>query len=264
MTDKKDDLPVELYNLVGDYSCTLQYETVAKTFLLTANNRANKYLKIQPVGYPNSLEQQSKRLLWLTNKLPVPEIIDYGITGGYEYLITYEISGYAASNEIFKKDTKEMIALIAKGLREIHELSISDCPFDNSINKLMTIAQYNIQNRFFDPVELQNKFGEDSIEKLLREVELFSDVLTEDLVFTHGDYSLPNIIIKDGTIEGYLDLGNCGMADRYYDLAVAEKSIIRNFGSEYLQLFYEQYGISKSNTEKIRFYQLMEHLLDSN
>lgn len=102
------------------------------------------------------------------------------------------------------------------------------------------------------------KYSEDNLDKLLHEVENFAGNLEEDLVFTHGDYSLPNIIINGGSISGFIDLGNSGVADRYYDLAVAEKSIIRNFGKEYVELFFAHYDIEDIDYKKIRFYQLVE------
>lgn len=207
------------------------------------------------------MDRQAKRLQWLQNKLTVPKVVDCGVIGKYEYLITLELRGIEASNEIFSKKTDEMINLIAHGLRRIHEIPIEECPFDNSIDHLMSIIQHNYNKGIIDTSDLYRKFGEDNLDKLLHEVEAIARDLVEDLVFTHGDFSLPNIIIDEGCISGYIDLGNCGVADSYYDLAVVEKSIIRNFGKEYIELFFDQYGISKIDYQKIRFYQIVEHLV---
>jgi aminoglycoside phosphotransferase len=122
----------------------------------------------------------------------------------------------------------------------------------------MPIIRSNYNKGIIDTSDLFRKFSEDNLDKLLHEVEDSVRGLEEDLVFTHGDYSLPNIIINDGSISGFIDLGNSGIADRYYDLAVAEKSIIRNFGEEYVELFFVHYGIDDIDYKKIRFYQLVE------
>lgn len=65
---------------------------------------------------------------------------------------------------------------------------------------------------------------------------------------------MPNILISNGGIRGFTDLGNCGIADRYYDLAVAEKSIIMNYGEAYMDLFYSCYGIEDIDPEMINFF----------
>lgn len=256
-----DTLPIEFRELIGDDQITFRWKNIARTYFIKANNGRNKYLKIQPVGSVESLDRQAKRLIWLQDKLPVPKVIDYGVIGSHDYLVTMEIPGIEASNEIYRKQTEGMIKLIANGLRRIHEIPIEGCPFDNSIEKLMSVIRSNYDKGINDTSDLFMKFSEDNLDKLLHEVEAFARKWEEDLVFTHGDYSLPNIIIDGGSISGYIDLGNCGVADRYYDLAVAEKSIIRNFGKEYVELFFVHYGINDIDYEKIRFYKLIEHLV---
>jgi aminoglycoside phosphotransferase len=56
--------------------------------------------------------------------LPVPKVIDYGIIGSFEFVVTAEIPGIDASNEAFKDQTEDMIKIIATGLRKIHEIPI--------------------------------------------------------------------------------------------------------------------------------------------
>lgn len=125
----------------------------------------------------------------------------------------------------------------------------------------MEIIEHNTRHGFINSTKLYRKFGEDNVNSLLNKVETYARNLKEDLVFTHGDYSLPNIIILDDRVSGFIDLGNCGIADRYYDLAVAEKSIIMNYGKEYVDLFYRCYGIEGIDQQKIRFFQIVECLL---
>ena len=67
-------------------------------------------------------------------------------------------------------------------------------------------------------------------------VDLFGELLAtapadEDIVFTHGDFCLPNIILDRGAddeveITGLVDCGGAGIADRYQDIALAVRTPI--------------------------------------
>ena len=49
----------------------------------------------------------------------------------------------------------------------------------------------------------------------------------EDLVLIHGDYCFLNVVVKDWSLSGFIDLARCGVADRYHDLAQAARSVRR-------------------------------------
>lgn len=65
----------------------------------------------------------------------------------------------------------------------------------------------------------------------------------EDLVFTHGDPSLPNVILEaselTGFVTGFVDVGRAGVGDRYRDLALAARSLAYNWGEAWVPLFFE-------------------------
>jgi len=82
----------------------------------------------------------------------------------------------------------------------------------------------------------------------------------EDLVLTHGDYCFPNVVINDWSLSGFIDLGRCGVADRYHDLAQAERSVRRNLGERWVAPFFATYGISTPDEAKLQYYQLLDEL----
>ena len=49
----------------------------------------------------------------------------------------------------------------------------------------------------------------------------------------------------NGHFSGLLDVGNAGIGDIYFDLVVCEMSIERNYGKEYVDIFYDKLGIEK-------------------
>lgn len=75
----------------------------------------------------------------------------------------------------------------------------------------------------------------------------------------HGDYCFPNVLIEDQRVVGYLDLGEVGVADRWWDLAVATWSTTWNVGPGWEELFLESYGI-QPDQERMAYYRLLYDL----
>ena len=82
----------------------------------------------------------------------------------------------------------------------------------------------------------------------------------DDLMFSHGDYCLPNILLRDNQVNGFIDFGRAGISDRYNDLAIASRSIRYNLGEDYETLFFEYYGLDYVNQAKTEYYRLMDEL----
>ena len=81
----------------------------------------------------------------------------------------------------------------------------------------------------------------------------------EDLVFTHGDYCLPNVILKDGKVRGFIDWGRAGVADRYQDIALGVRSLRHNhYPEDLVTVFLEAYGITDPDWGKIEYFILLD------
>ncbi len=63
--------------------------------------------------------------------------------------------------------------------------------------------------------------------------------------FVHGDLCLPNIYANpDGSFAGFIDLGNAGLGDRYYDYAWMLWSLEYNLGTDrYNRALLEKIGV---------------------
>ena len=86
------------------------------------------------------------------------------------------------------------------------------------------------------------------------ELSELGDVPPEDLVVCHGDACNPNFILDaDGASLGYVDLGLCGVADRWADLAPALISLGWNYGPGWEPAFLAGYGIDL-DADKLSYY----------
>ena len=79
---------------------------------------------------------------------------------------------------------------------------------------------------------------------------------------------LPNVFLQQDKISGFIDLGRCGIADRYQDIALCYRSLVNNYqgayGGKVYPTFYperlfEKLGI-EPDWEKVRYYILLDEL----
>ena len=82
----------------------------------------------------------------------------------------------------------------------------------------------------------------------------------EDLVLTHGDACLPNLILNGEYLEGFVDVGRLGIADRHADLSLAHRSLMFNLGPEMAERFLDVYGRELLDPAKLEYYRLLDEL----
>ena len=254
----RQSLPPALRQMVSDYRWRQNHigMTSAKVFHLTAQNKNSLYLKINPQNSGCSLLQEKLRLDWLENRLPVPEALLFAEDENNEYLLLSEIPGLAAIEDSLKNDVPQIIGELVNGLKMIHELPKENCPFSTRLEYKIEAARERmskglVEQEDFDD-ERQGRDGAD----IFREV-LATKPPDEDLVFTHGDYCVPNVIIENGKLSGFVDLAEAGVADRYQDLALLTRSVCRNFGKEFEESVFELYGV-EPDWRKINFFRLLD------
>ena len=217
------------------------------------------YLKTQAASSAQSFAVEVDILGWLNGKLPVPEAAAYQSDDIQEYLILTEVPGFNCVEAMNILPPSRIVELLAEGLRQFHELDLTGCPFDLRIAQKLITAQENVRLGLVDETDFDPERQGASATSLLEALRQHCPS-EDDLVFNHGDYCLPNILIQDNAISGFIDLGRAGIADRYNDLAIASRSIATNLGEPYADLFFEVYGVKKVNIEKIDYYRMMDEL----
>lgn len=214
------------------------------------------FIKIAKKGM---LTSEYNKLNWLDKRLSVPKIVLYDYTDGVEYLITEALEGEMVCSDYYLDHPDEGLKVIVEAFKNINSVSIDDCPFDVSIDYKISLVEKNLRSGLVGDESLKEetlkKFG--SAERLLEYLK--NNRFEEEKCFSHGDTSLPNIFAKDGKFEGFIDVGECGIADKWFDLAICEKSIKRNYGEDYISKFYELLDIAP-NREKIDYYLVMMEL----
>jgi aminoglycoside phosphotransferase len=231
------------YSNTNVYKCSSAQETL--------------YLKY---GSKNSgLKNEYENLLWLQGKIPVPEVIEWYFDTHNEYLITAEIKGKTLCDEYYLKNPSLAISIMAEGNKIFHSINLNDCPINNNLDIKLETAKFNINNNLVDITDWENENEFASPNELL-EYLVENKPKNEELVFTHGDYCLPNILGDRNKLTGFIDVGSGGIADKWQDIAIGIRSIRYNFNTkEYDEAFLEKIGI-ENDPEKMKYYILLDEL----
>lgn len=231
------------------------------TWRLTAPDGATvRFLKVLPLGEELTLSAERDRMLWLAGRLTVPTVLAYGDDGACEWLLTAGLPGADATSPALRAEPTRLVPLLADGLRQIHALPIHDCPYDSRTDLLVRTARARVAAGLVDPArDLKRDHGALTVATALARLAELRPA-DEDLVLCHGDYCLPNVLIRDGQVSGILDLGKLGVTDRWWDLAVATWSVTRNLGPGWDELFLEAYGAPR-DPRRQAFFRLLYDLL---
>ena len=220
---------------------------------LTRTGDRDLFLKVSSSDAA-ALVDEARRLRWLGRYLPVPQVIVEGREGDQAWLLTTACPGVPA--QLVAMDPQWVVQELARGLRWFHALPVDECPFDARLDVRLREAKQRldaglVDEADFDP-ERQGLAAADLYPMLLRDRPA-----SEDLVVTHGDTCLPNILLTESGVAGFVDVGRAGIADRYQDLALAARSIRYNLGEALVPLFFKAYGVSQ-DAARVAYYQLLD------
>jgi kanamycin kinase len=254
------EVPGHLTERYRDWSWTLvwQWATI-ETWRVEGGDEV-VFVKITASdNFPNGREEAA-RILWASEHLPVPKLLDHGSEGGFDWMVTRGLPGRPAVDPGLMADPQRLVPILAGGLRFFHEAPSTDCPFKLRAEVALEQVRVRAEAGVIDPEEdFHEEHRHLDVEGAVRELErLFPE--DEDLVVCHGDYCLPNVLVEEGRAVGFVDLGELGVADRWWDVAVGAWSCTWNLGPGFEDLFYRTYGI-EPDERKIAFYRLLYDLV---
>ncbi|MBY9001795.1 MAG: aminoglycoside 3'-phosphotransferase [Candidatus Heimdallarchaeota archaeon] len=235
----------------------------SEIYKLSDDKKPNLFLKINNFSNDLFFNHEYEMLKWLKDKISVPDIIYQSKNVNSEFLLLTEIPGNVSYKVYSKSDIETNLKILAKGLQSFHSLPIEGCPNSVNTDEMIQHAEQRLEQGLINSKNFDVRW------KHKTPYELFDDVKRLepkriDIVVTHGDYCLPNVIIDNAELSGFVDLGSAGLNDRYYDLAAVSWSISYNFGVKWVPFFFENYGINNHeiDTEKILFYQILNEFIE--
>lgn len=261
MRIEDNKIPLEILRLTGDREYQLDDIGMSESQVCCFDDMVLKIEKER-----ENSNNEYRMMEWMADKLPVPKILGFAQENNTNYLLMSRISGEMSCKEACMKQPGELVRILAEGLKMLWKVDISGCPYRNDLDNKLRLARIQVENNLCDTENVEEgTYGEGGFEnpaELLAWLE--ANRPEEDLVFAHGDYCLPNIFVKDGQVSGFIDLGNCGVADRYQDIALCYRSLLHNYADkEYKgfkpEMLFEELGI-EPDWKKIRYYILLDEL----
>ncbi|MBR2687146.1 MAG: aminoglycoside 3'-phosphotransferase [Aquamicrobium sp.] len=252
-------LPLPFPELVIGYGARQQMTGLsdAGVFKLDAPGKSSLFLKIDDANGFAEVPAEAERLRWLAAQgISCPEVLAFAVHGGRNWLLMSALPGKDLESA-GPLPAETTIAMIAGALRTLHALDVHSCPFDHRLERRIADARARLEAGLID----EEDFDGERLGQTAQQV--FADLValrptSEDLVVTHGDACLPNLMVDGGRFSGFIDCGRLGVADRCQDLALVCRSIRDDFGEEWIAPFLALYGKPDADPAKLSYYQLLD------
>ena len=202
---------------------------------------------------------EAARLSWASVHLPVPDVVDVGTDGTMDWLITSGRSGQPGTC-LALGGPRVVVTALGEGLRRFHDATpVAGCPFDFRLETAMAHARRRVHIGLVDATQFNDDHRQfASSDAALARLESLRPS-HEDLVVCHGDYCPPNALLANNRVVAYVDLGELGVADRWWDVAIGTWSATWNFGPGLEDVFLAAYGIGPGPDRQV-FYRLLYDL----
>jgi kanamycin kinase len=246
-----DTLPLALQTMLSDAkiydsSCSAS----AQTYLIEKSN--SFFLKIAPLG---CLTREEAMYNFLAAHHLSPAASLYVQDAEKDYLITQALDGEDGIAPEHLQNPERLAQVFGQSLHQLHSLPTIGCPYPN---RMAEMAVEINEKRFSSPGDLE--ILSEGKAAAWQKYQSMQHLAQNDAVL-HGDYCLPNIVLKNFQFQGFLDLGYGGVGDRHYDLWWGIWTLWYNLKTHhYRDAFTEAYGRERIDPDRLELCRLVAGL----
>lgn len=217
------------------------------------------FLKTAPAG---SLGAEQAMTAYFHSRGLSAEVLLYTTAGDRDYMVTRRVPGEDCTDAACLADPKRLCDTTARLLRELHELDAADCPVGDRMAGYAECVRRGLTAGSYEPDLFAGLWEFDSPEAARQAARAGLPLLQSEALI-HGDYCLPNIILRDWRLSGYIDLGGAGLGDRHIDVLWGVWTLKYNLGTaRYTARFLDAYGRDRVEPDKLRQIAAMEMISD--
>lgn len=216
------------------------------------------------------VEKQVRIMQWLEGKLPAPKVLAFEIQEDRSYLLMSRVLGDVACAEYYLEHPHVLLKALAEALKMCWTVDISDCPNIRDLDAELAEGRFRVENGLVDMDNAEpTTFGEGGFESPAHLLKWLEENRPEpEYVFSHGDFCLPNVLLVDGKVSGFIDLGDAGVGDKWRDIALCYRSLKHNFDGTFGGKVYEDFNPDllfealgmEPDWEKLKYYILLDEL----
>ena len=230
-----------------DSSCSPE----ARVYFLKGEGRKSEsfYLKRANAG---TLSREALMTSYFHTLALGTEVVEYLTEDGFDWMLTRAVHGEDCTHTDYLSNPYRLAKTTGTLLRALHEVHAEGCPAPDRISEYLTTAEANYQSANYDKSHFPDSFGYRSAEEAYSHLCEGRTLLRGDTLI-HGDYCLPNIILRDWRLSAFIDVDHGGIGDRHIDLFWGAWTLGFNLGTDrFRNRFFDAYGRDAVDEEKIK------------
>jgi len=228
---------------VFDSSCSKE----AKVYYIERDE--GYFLKSAPSG---TLKTEAAMIHFFHEKSLGPQVLSYLTAFDQDWMLTRRVPGEDCTFGKYLNDPKRLSELLALRLRSLHEQPFDGCPVPDRMTSYIDTVEQNYRLGMYDKSLFPDNWGFSCAEEAIAQARRCASQFRSN-VLLHGDYCLPNVILRDWQFSGFIDVGNGGVGDRHVDLFWGIWTLYFNLKTTaYTDRFISAYGRELVNPEMLR------------
>lgn len=206
------------------------------------------FLKSAAAG---TLRNEARMNQYFSSKELAPRLLEY-LSAEEDWLLTERAQGRDCTDPEYLAHPERLCDTLGEILRRLHETDYVDCPVENRTEIYLNTVDHNYRQGIFEPLKCGNEPRFASAEEAWHLVDQNRAAFVHDTLI-HGDYCLPNVMLKDGRFSAFIDLGNGGVGDRHIDLFWGIWTLWYNLHTDrYASRFLDAYGRDRFEPEMLQ------------